>query len=393
LKAFIPAIGFLGLAAAVPFVHDRILTKRLRERVAEESQLLTLRRQLDDARAALSELEEKGDTSAEEWKRVSRVEETLSSIATQINGFDSRVASSVRALDALEEKASTLERKNRENARETTKVVEAVRTDLGSRIHDAEGRLESTLKRIEAATREDRDLNTMRRELLAPIAQITGEDTVGSGVLLYSDNDADGKHANILVSSYHVVRNILAESPTARDKGVKVVLYPDGTPVEETADMLAHDEGSDLVLLRLRGTRKYADVAKIFPADQCDRLTVFTPIYAVGCPLGNDPVPTSGEISSLRNRISNHDYWMINAPTYFGNSGGGVFHGKTRELIGVFSKIYTHGSGRPTVIPHMGLATPIPVVAEFLNKTGYGFVLPHGTAAADAASASRPATK
>jgi hypothetical protein len=66
---------------------------------------------------------------------------------------------------------------------------------------------------------------------------------------------------------------------------------------------------------------------------------------------------------------------MINAPTYFGNSGGGVFHGKTRELIGVFSKIYTHGAGRPTVIPHMGLATPLRTVVEFLDKHGYGFVV------------------
>src|SRR5262249_51787967 len=146
-------------------------------------------------------------------------------------------------------------------------------------------------------------------------------------------------------------------------------------PIEESADMLAYDEGIDLVLLRLRGDHKYPDVAKLIATADVPRVTVFTPIYAVGCPLGNDPVPTAGEISSLRNNVASHNYWMINAPTYFGNSGGGVFLAKTRELIGVFSKIYTHGSGRPTVIPHMGLATPAGAVVEFLEKNGYGFVV------------------
>ncbi len=40
----------------------------------------------------------------------------------------------------------------------------------------------------------------------------------------------------------------------------------------------------------------------------------------------------------------------------------------TRELIGVFSKIYTHGKGTPVVVPHMGLCTPIELVYEWLEK-------------------------
>jgi hypothetical protein len=89
-------------------------------------------------------------------------------------------------------------------------------------------------------------------------------------------------------------------------------------------------------------------------------------VCAVGCPLGNDPVPTHGEVSSLANELNGANYWMINAPTYFGNSGGGVYRADTRQLIGVFSKIYTHGKGNPVVIPHMGLCTPISAVYEWL---------------------------
>jgi len=57
---------------------------------------------------------------------------------------------------------------------------------------------------------------------------------------------------------------------------------------------------------------------------------------------------------------------MINAPTYFGNSGGGIYLGDTHQLIGVFSKIYTHGKGAPVVVPHMGLCTPMESIYEWL---------------------------
>jgi hypothetical protein len=104
-------------------------------------------------------------------------------------------------------------------------------------------------------------------------------------------------------------------------------------------------------------------------------VAVFTGIYAVGCPLGNDPIPTGGFISSLRNEVGGSNYWMINAPTYFGNSGGGIFLESTHELIAVFSKIYTHGKGKPVVITHMGLATPIHAITDWMVAEKYGWLL------------------
>ena len=74
------------------------------------------------------------------------------------------------------------------------------------------------------------------------------------------------------------------------------------------------------------------------------------------------------------------NYWMINAPTYIGNSGGGIFDARTHELLGVFSKIYTHGTLRPTIVPHMGLATPLHEVYPWLAEEGFGFLVPDGPA-------------
>ena len=66
---------------------------------------------------------------------------------------------------------------------------------------------------------------------------------------------------------------------------------------------------------------------------------------------------------------------MINAPTYFGNSGGGIYRADTHQLIGVFSKIYTHGKGRPVVVPHMGLCTPIDQIYDWLEDNKLSHLL------------------
>ena len=76
---------------------------------------------------------------------------------------------------------------------------------------------------------------------------------------------------------------------------------------------------------------------------------------------------------------------MVSSPAFFGNSGGGVFLADSLELIGVFSKIYTHGSYRPQLVTHMGLAVPLDVRHDWLADMGYGFLDPEVRAAALAA--------
>ncbi len=91
---------------------------------------------------------------------------------------------------------------------------------------------------------------------------------------------------------------------------------------------------------------------------------------------------TKGQISSLANELSGSNYWMINANTYFGNSGGGVYLADSHQLIGVFSKIYTNGKGNPVVIPHMGLCTPIGLVHDWLADKDFGHLLEYEVAVA-----------
>jgi hypothetical protein len=105
-----------------------------------------------------------------------------------------------------------------------------------------------------------------------------------------------------------------------------------------------------------------------------ETLRIFTPIYAIGCPLGYPPLPTSGELTSRDKVLDGNHYWMVNAPTIFGNSGGGIYTAHTHELIGVLSRISAYKNMIDVAVPHMGLVTPIHRVYDWLDRTSYAFV-------------------
>ncbi|MBL8752691.1 MAG: trypsin-like peptidase domain-containing protein [Planctomycetes bacterium] len=213
-----------------------------------------------------------------------------------------------------------------------------------------------------------RDPNQLTRTMLLPTVQLNGDDTVGSGTIVFSGENAKngGKVETYALTSFHVVRNILADTPKAQHEGFDVTIYLPGEKLVVKGKMVASQPKIDAALVRVLTDRKLPFVANVLPRNETSAVKVWDPVCAVGCPLGNDPVPSHGEVSSLKNELNGANYWMVNAPTYFGNSGGGVYRADTRQLIGVFSKIYTHGKGTPVVIPHMGLCTPIEAVYEWL---------------------------
>ena len=249
------------------------------------------------------------------------------------------------------------------------KLVEACVEATNRYEQDAALRLSSTQTGLaELATHLHRDPSRLTHEMLLPTVQLNGDDTVGSGTLVYSDVNPESKELeSYALTSYHVVRNILADTPRARRGGFEVTVYLAGEKLIVKGKMVASKPSIDAALVQLFTDRKLPNVANVLPRTAIGDVGVWEPICAVGCPLGNDPVPTHGEMASLNNELNGSNYWMINAPTYFGNSGGGVYLNETRQLIGVFSKIYTHGTRTPVVVPHMGLCTPISLVYEWLE--------------------------
>lgn len=212
--------------------------------------------------------------------------------------------------------------------------------------------------------------------MVGPTVQLAGETTVGSGVLLRSTKTAEGNYETLLMTAWHVVRDIRADS-FEENPPVPVCIYlENGGLRPEEAELVAHDVALDVALLRFTSSTPAPHGAALPTQQQLDQLRIFRTIYAVGCPLGNDPIPTRGELADLDHQIDGGNYWMISAPTYIGNSGGGIFDGQSRTLIGIFSKIYTHGSIRPTVVPHMGLVTPMPLIYDWLEEEGHADLIP-----------------
>jgi S1-C subfamily serine protease len=220
--------------------------------------------------------------------------------------------------------------------------------------------------------------------LLAPAVQLSGVDTVGSGTIVHSERETDSDEVvSHVLTAWHVVRDIRAERG-ASGGAVRVTVY--GTlsgdrsadRTETVAELLAHDAELDLALLRLRSD-ELLPVARTATDRRATRAEVWDEVCAVGCPLGIDPVSTRGEILDknryVRRAGERIQHWLISAPTYYGNSGGGVFLLGSRQLVGVFSKIYTYGRADAVAVPHLGLMVPIDTIREWLGGEGLGHVL------------------
>ena len=252
-------------------------------------------------------------------------------------------------------------------------MIEEARTRVDSQ--------EESLRKLERTIGEDPF--ERKRRMIYPTVQLRGSGTVGSGVVIYSQpapsESALGDGAScvtFVLTAFHVVTEVMgARTGSKTVEEVRLLGENDVfEPEVYSADLVIHDRDRDTALLRLRSGRRIPHVAKLAPRDTIQRLDVFARAYAVGCPLGNRPLPTVGEISSKSKVVGDQVFWMLSAPTFFGNSGGGVYLASNCELIGISSMIYTYGKESPTVVPHMGLFVSLDSVYDWLEREGFTFV-------------------
>lgn len=265
-------------------------------------------------------------------------------------------------------RVSVQELKNRFDHSEIA-LAEA-RAEFGSLRAEHAAGLDRALSRIELKSSLP-DAVRLQRDIMAPSVQVNVKGSVGGGTLLFSRDTR-----SYVVTACHVVQKIIAGRDEETREAVEVTLYDELGAAADTvdADLVAWDDRKDLALLRLRALHEFPNAARLATRETLRALRVFTPIYAVGCPLGHDPLPTVGEIATLNKEVNGERFWMMNAPTIFGNSGGGVFHRETRELVGVSVMVCTYDGAVSTPVPHLGIMVSLEAVYDWLDDLGYPFI-------------------
>lgn len=203
------------------------------------------------------------------------------------------------------------------------------------------------------------DQQQLHERILYPVTRVRAAGAGGSGVLVYSQPDSKqaGRYINLVVTCEHVVDAAISvveewnpvlkrDAKVDRFEEVDVELFDyDGSQSisakRSKANIIAYDKRHDIAVLRLHDFRQMPYVASLYPEAEIKNLQVFDPVWVAGCSLLHDPFASSGELTYLREVIDQMPYLMANAPSIFGNSGGGLFHGAEGYLLGLTSRVTT----------------------------------------------------
>ena len=400
MRPYVPVL-VLGLLAALSELRTARLLERVESLNLEAEEGIAARRHLV---GRIEELDRELGASKDELVRLVegqvRVDELDRALAEADCELDELFVQTHSTLSAQEERLRSFEshvltpedlqtrfERWQESLRADWNVIEDTLWTTRDRTREHEQRLKELGRRVK------NEPDAMWEAMMAPVVQLAGTSTVGSGILLPSAERDDGSgYVTHVLTAWHVVRDILADDDLV-DGPVPVAQYDrEGHPRSFTASLLQFDARLDIALLELETNELIPGGAHLPSRERIERTRVFEAIYAVGCPLGNDPIPTRGEVADVEHMVDGERYWMINAPTYIGNSGGAIYDAETFELLGVFSKIYTHGTLRPTVVPHMGLVTPLSDVYDWIGRVGFAALVEGvGTVGSgDEAESSRP---
>ncbi|MEZ6188864.1 MAG: trypsin-like peptidase domain-containing protein [Planctomycetota bacterium] len=223
--------------------------------------------------------------------------------------------------------------------------------------------------RLLTAARSDSDVEERYRQLMGPTVRVNALEEVGSGTVLWTGT-REGEPVSYVLTAWHVVSENVGEEDQAP---LEVDFYREGELYQtELGYVVAQEERLDLALLEIKGVQ-HPYLARLATPEQLAQLRIFAGVYAIGCPLGYPPLPTSGELTSLGKEMDGVTYLMINAPTIFGNSGGGIYRDDGRLLIGVLARISAYKNMIDVAVPHMGLVLPLTQVYAWLDGTDYAF--------------------
>ena len=236
----------------------------------------------------------------------------------------------------------------------------------------------------------------LHEKVLYPVTRIKAGKAGGSGVLVYSKEDPDeaGKFINIVLTCQHVIDGAISvknewdsllkreiKKDIMEEVSVEIFDY-DGSKISSAnstqAEIIAYDKNHDLAALKLTNTKPQDWVGSIYKKSSIDDLKLFDEVWTSGCSLLHDPFANKGELTYLREIIEQKSYLMYNAPSIFGNSGGGLFHGDG-SLLGLCSRITNIQLGFGLdVMTWMGFSTHPNRMYEFFEHQELQFLYEDG---------------
>jgi hypothetical protein len=324
-----------------------------------------LRTSVSEARGELQALRER--LAAERDERAA-LEARAVDLGRRANELEGALAQARAALLAAGEDAGALLRRLEERtaASESRSVALGAEVEASARRVDALGQeLAGVRRRVDAIAPDDFS------DLLAPTVKIASKSDVGSGTVVYSAKEGP-QYVSYVLTAYHIVeQNWDLTNPIPLD----VITFQEGRKVrEESGVVVSASPELDLALIEVRTERGFDAVARMISPDRAAGVKLYARVHAIGCPLGYAPIPTSGEITSKSKVLDGQSYWMINAPTIFGNSGGGIYLADTGEMIGILSRISAYKNLIDVAVPHMGIVVSMPDVYRWLEREHYQFI-------------------
>lgn len=352
-----PAVGGLLAVATVAFFGHELAG--LRTTIAEgRGEIQALRIKLDAERGERAALEAR---SAELGRRASDLERSLDQARQALLASGEDLGVSLRR---LEERTHAFESEVSGIKRQVSGVEAQVRTAL-ARVDEEAAAIGETRRRLNAIAPDD------FTTLLSPTVKISSKSDVGSGTVVYSAKHG-GRHLTYVLTAYHIVeQNYDPRTPIP----LEVMTFKEGRKVREEAGVVVSvNPDLDLALIEIETEKGFDAVAKMISPEKAQNVRLYARVHALGCPLGYAPIPTSGELTSKSKVLDGQSYWMINAPTIFGNSGGGIYLADTGEMIGILSRISAYKNLIDVAVPHMGIVTSMPDIYAWLEREHYQFL-------------------
>lgn len=236
------------------------------------------------------------------------------------------------------------------------------------------------------------DIKELHEKILYPVVRVRTQKVGGSGTIIYSSPDRQGRYESFVMTCAHVIDDAVVikkewdsflkkkiEKEFTEQVQVEIFDYVDLSKVNSSnalrADIVAYDKVVDIAILKLDSPKACPYIARLISKDKVDTVKLFTDAYASGCSLGHDPICNQGQITYINEKIENKQYLMSNCSSIFGNSGGALFLAETGEQIGITARISAIQLGFGVdIITWMGFSVSPHEIYKFIDEQELKFL-------------------